>query len=55
MTGVKAVSAGGAHTMIIRSLAYNKTKAGPNGALLGINYSEAGKDNFKWLDYTFFL
>jgi polar amino acid transport system substrate-binding protein len=29
--------------------AYNKTKAGPNRALLGINYSEARKDDFKWV------
>ena len=29
--------------------AYDKTKAGPNRALLGINYSEARKDDFKWV------
>lgn len=28
---------------------YNKTKAGPNRAIIGINYSESRKDDFKWV------
>jgi len=28
---------------------YNKTKAGPNRALIGINYSKERKDDFKWV------
>lgn len=28
---------------------YNKTKAGPNRAIIGINYAEARKNDFKWV------
>lgn len=28
---------------------YNKTKAGPNRALIGINYAESRKNDFKWV------
>ncbi|KIH76881.1 ABC-type amino acid transport substrate-binding protein [Geoalkalibacter ferrihydriticus] len=28
---------------------YNKTKAGPNRAIIGINYAESRKDDFKWV------
>ena len=32
--------------------AYDKTKAGPNRALVGINYSKERKDDFKWAGPT---
>lgn len=32
--------------------AYNKTKAGPNRALIGISYSKERKDDFKWVGPT---
>jgi polar amino acid transport system substrate-binding protein len=48
-------NAGVEHSLVMESSfteAYNKTKAGPNRALLGINYSEARKDDFKWVGPT---
>lgn len=45
-------NAGVEHSLVMESSfteAYNKTKAGPNRALLGINYSKERKDDFKWV------
>jgi polar amino acid transport system substrate-binding protein len=48
-------NAGVEHSLVMESSftdAYNKTKAGPNRALLGINYSKERKDDFKWVGPT---
>jgi polar amino acid transport system substrate-binding protein len=48
-------NAGVEHSLVMESSfteAYNKTKVGPNRALLGINYSKERKDDFKWVGPT---